>query len=167
MRKLVLFVATGAGTGYAPIAPGTAGSALAALVWFLAVPGLGVSQLAWVAAVVLGTPVAIWAAGEAERIFARHDDGRITIDEVVGQGVALMFLPLGSVGPTSGLVSARTLAVAAAGFLLFRLFDIWKPFPVRRFEALPGGTGVVTDDLMAGVYANVCGQLLWRMVWPV
>ena len=161
MRKLVLFIATGAGTGYAPIAPGTAGSALAATIWIVAVPWLGLSQPSWALVVVLGTGVAIWSAGEAERIFASHDDGRITVDEVVGQGVALMFLPLGSAGSFP-----MALAVAGLAFLLFRLFDIWKPEPVRRLEGLPGGAGVVADDLMAGVYANLCGQLVWRVIWP-
>ena len=56
--------------------------------------------------------------------------------------------------------------IAGSAFLLFRLFDIWKPPPARRFERLPGGLGVVADDLMAGVYANLCGQLLWRVLWP-
>jgi phosphatidylglycerophosphatase A len=158
MRKLVLAFASGAGTGYAPIAPGTAGSALAAGLWLLAVPGLGISTAGWLAVVALVTGLGIWAAGEAEKLWGTHDDGRITIDEVAGQWLALLFVPVDPADPV------QALWVAVSGFLLFRLFDIWKPPPVRRFESLPGGVGVVADDLMAGLYANLCLQVLWRGV---
>ena len=162
MRKLVLFIATGAGTGYAPIAPGTAGSALGVALWWLAVVQAGLSWGMLMAGAAAITAVGIWAAGEAEKIYGTHDDGRITIDEVAGQFVALAFLPLAPLPQVPG----GELGVAGAAFLLFRLFDIWKPPPARRFEQLPGGVGVVADDLMAGVYANLCGQLLWRVLWP-
>ncbi len=155
MRKLVLAIASGAGTGYAPIAPGTAGSALATGLWLLVVPWSGISSAAWLGGVLLVTAIGVWAAGEAEKLYGTHDDGRITIDELAGQGVALLFVPVGS-GP-------EVFGVALSAFLLFRLFDIWKPWPARRFESLPGGVGVVADDLMAGVYANLCVQLLWRV----
>ena len=92
-----------------------------------------------------------WAAGRAEQLFGQHDDGRITIDEVVGMLVSLAFLP------------AR-LDVALVGFALFRLFDIWKPPPIRLAERLPAGRGVMADDLVAGLYANLAGQILWRLL---
>jgi phosphatidylglycerophosphatase A len=155
MRKLVLVIASGAGTGYAPIAPGTAGSALAAGLWLLAVPWLGISSTVWLGGVLGVTALGVWAAGEAEKLYGQHDDGRITIDEFAGQGVSLLFVPAPP-GPD-------VFWVALSAFLLFRLFDIWKPPPARRFESLPGGIGVVADDLMAGVYANLCVQLLWRV----
>lgn len=155
MRNLVLAIATGAGTGYAPIAPGTAGSALAAGVWWVAVAWLGLTQAGWAVAVVVVTAVGIWSAGEAEKIFERHDDGRITVDEWAGQGVALLFVPV---------LPGQELWLALSAFLLFRLFDIWKPPPARRCEAFPGGLGVVADDLVAGLYASLCVQLLWRVV---
>jgi phosphatidylglycerophosphatase A len=150
MRKIVLFLATGAGSGYAPIAPGTAGSGVGLLLYALLIrlPGAGFALA--VAATAL---VGIWAAGRAEREFGRKDDGRITIDEIAGMLVSLVALPV-------------RLDVAVVAFFLFRLFDIVKPPPVRRLERLRGGLGVVTDDLVAGLYANLVGQILWRVFLP-
>jgi phosphatidylglycerophosphatase A len=147
MRILILALATGGGSGYSPVASGTAGSIVGVALWAL-VGGLGALPYAGVCAVVIG--LGIWAAGRAERIFGRHDDGRITIDEVAGMLVSLASLPWRP-------------EVAGVGFLLFRLFDIWKPFPARAAERLPGGLGVMTDDLVAGIYANLGGQVLWRL----
>jgi phosphatidylglycerophosphatase A len=153
MRKLVLFIATGGGSGYAPIAPGTAGSAVGVVLWALCIQGPGLSPGAYLAILAGLSVVAIWAAGEAEKIFQKRDDGRITVDEIAGQLLALALLPAGW-------------GMALAAFLLFRLFDIWKPWPARLAERLPGGLGVVADDLMAGLYANLAGQLLWRVLFP-
>ena len=150
MRKLILFVATGAGSGYSPIASGTAGSLVGLLLYvpLRHLPG-GLFLLVLLAVTGLGT----WVAGRAERLFGREDDGRITIDEVVGMLIALAFLPF-------------RVDTALAAFLLFRLFDIWKPPPARRAESLPGGVGVMADDLVAGLYANLVGQLIWRVILP-
>ncbi len=150
MRKLILFVATGAGSGYAPIAPGTLGSGVGLLLYL---PLAGLSGAAYLAVVGGISALGIWAAQRAEGLFGQRDDGRITIDEVAGMLLSLAFLP-------------RRLDVVVAGFLLFRLFDIFKPPPARAAESLPGGLGVVTDDLVAGLYANVVGQLLWRVILP-
>ena len=150
MRKIVLFVATGAGTGYSPIVPGTAGSAagllLYALLARLPTPG-------YVVAVAATALAGVWAADQAERIFAHKDDRRITVDEVAGMLVSLVALPV-------------RIDVALSAFFLFRLFDIVKPPPVRALEGLGGGLGVVADDLAAGIYANLVGQILWRVVFP-
>ncbi len=152
MRKFVLFVATGAGSGYVPVAPGTAGSLVGLGIWVaLAWPGMPL--LAVPLAAILATGIGIWAAGRAGALFGNEDDGRITIDEVAGMLLSLAFLPLRP-------------DVAITGFLLFRLFDIWKPFPADRAERLPGGVGVMADDLVAGLYANGVGQLLWRVALP-
>jgi phosphatidylglycerophosphatase A len=140
--RLALALATAGGAGYAPKAPGTAGAAVG-VVLALALARWGMLPYTAAAAVLLA--VGIWAAGEAERAFARHDDGRIVIDEVVGQLVAL--LPLAACGPFG---AARDAALAVAGFAAFRLFDIWKPGPVRWAERLAGGTGVMADDVVAG-----------------
>jgi phosphatidylglycerophosphatase A len=151
MRILVLAIATAGGVGLVPVAPGTAGSVLGAALWpLLAGAGTAALLAAIAAAVGLGT----WAAGRAGRHWGRADDGRIVIDEVAGQLIALAFLPL-------------RIEVALVGFALFRLFDIWKPPPLRLLEHWPGGLGVMADDIAAGLYANALGQLLWRLAWPV
>jgi phosphatidylglycerophosphatase A len=150
MRKLILVIATGAGSGYAPVASGTFGSAVGLVLYALLA---GLSPALLLAGIVVIVPVGVWAAGRAEQIFDRRDDGRIVIDEIAGMWVALAFLP---VRP----------GVALVGFLLFRLFDIVKPPPVRGLESLHGGLGVMLDDLAAGVYANLVGQVLWRVIWP-
>jgi phosphatidylglycerophosphatase A len=84
----------------------------------------------------------IWAAHRVEAVLGRKDPGVIVIDEVAGMMVAVLLLP-------------RTPGVLLCAFLLFRLFDIWKPFPARESQALRGGAGVMVDDLIAGVYALV------------
>ena len=94
------------------------------------------------AALVVVVLVGTWASHRVEAVLERKDPGVIVIDEVAGMMVAVLFLP-------------RTLGVLVCAFLLFRLFDIWKPFPAREAQALRGGFGVVVDDLIAGVYALV------------
>jgi phosphatidylglycerophosphatase A len=139
-------VATAGGSGYAPLAPGTFGSAVGVLVYLpLAGLGAGLYALTTVALTALG----VWAADEAERIFARKDDGRIVIDEVAGQLITLaplvLLLPRGEVRSFRWLVT---------GFVLFRLLDVWKPRPVRWAEqSFRGGAGVVLDDVVAGALA--------------
>jgi phosphatidylglycerophosphatase A len=146
--RLALLIATGAGSGYAPVAPGTFGSALGVLLYlpfsYLGLPLYGVTL---VGLLFLG----IWAAGEAERVFRREDDGRIVIDEVVGQLLGL--LPLLALAPR---LHPRSPLWLLAGFLIFRLFDIWKPGPVRWAERrFAGGTAVMLDDVAAGILAAV------------
>ena len=133
--------ATFFGSGLCPVAPGTAGSISALVAAWLIVRWLGVPGWAFaVSAAVLIAP-AIWAAGTLEMRFGEHDPGQVVIDEVLGQWITL--------APIINWHAADWLLA----FVLFRIFDIWKPFPVRRLEALPGGNGIVADDLMAGVYA--------------
>ena len=139
--KLPNTISTWFGCGYSPKAPGTAGSAAAIGIALLIEycgqwPPLAFAVLA--AAVSLP---AIWAAGETARQAQVKDPQYVVVDEVVGQWLAL--------------AGARVLNWKAwlAAFLLFRLFDIWKPPPARQLEALPGGVGIVADDLMAGLYA--------------
>ncbi len=141
-------IATWFGCGLAPFAPGTAGSFAAVI---LAAPLL--NHPAWyllIAALIL-TPIAIWSSDRTARALALKDPGLIVVDEVVGQWITL--------GGATAL-NWRSLLI---GFVLFRLFDVWKPFPARRFEALPGGYGIVADDVMAGIYGALvlfaCGKL--------
>ena len=145
MTRLALFIATAGYLGYFPIAPGTVGSGGGLLVFALLLPAR--SSLVEVA-VILGLCVAgVWAAQVAARHFGGEDPGPVVIDEVVGMLVTLAFVP-------------ASVATAVAGFFLFRVFDILKPHPASRFELLPGGWGVMADDVMAGIYANLGLRLL-------
>jgi phosphatidylglycerophosphatase A len=141
-------LATGAGAGFSPVAPGTAGAAVGVAAYWLLAPA-GAFAVLGVAIALLAAGTA--AAGVAERAFERRDDGRIVIDEVVGQLLALAPLPL--LAPER----ARSPALLVAGFLAFRLFDIWKPGPVRWAERnFDGGAGVMLDDVCAGLLAAGC-----------
>ena len=140
-RKVALLVATWFGCGYSPKAPGTVGSAAALLLGVLLheYAGFGWWQFLVLAALFFGP--AVWAADVAAKAHDAKDPQFVVIDEVVGQWIALA-------GARSFNWKSYTLA-----FLLFRLFDIFKPPPVRQLEALPGGLGINADDLMAGLYA--------------
>jgi phosphatidylglycerophosphatase A len=135
---IALGLATAFGAGYLPMAPGTWGSIVGLLLWMV-LPAALWSQLLAIAAV---TALGVWSASVAERHFGRTDPGQVVIDEVAGVFVTMLLNPVGWIG-------------AVLGFLLFRAADILKPFPARRFERLPGGLGIMADDLMAGVYANL------------
>jgi phosphatidylglycerophosphatase A len=140
-------VATAAGVGFAPVSPGTFASLVGVGLFALIAP-LGAIAVALVAFAL--TPIGLWAAGEAERIFAREDDGRIVIDEVAGQLVALW--PLSLLAPAE----RRAPLLLALGFLAFRVFDISKLGPVRWAERhFSGGRGVMFDDLVAGGLAGI------------
>ncbi len=133
-----LVVATAFGAGYAPVAPGTVGSAVGLLLWLVLPRMLWLQVAATVVVALAGT----WAGTVAEAHFKSRDPGEVVVDEVAGMMVTLLFNP----------VAGATWAAAA--FVLFRAADIVKPFPVNRLERLPGGVGIMADDLMAGVYAN-------------
>jgi phosphatidylglycerophosphatase A len=145
VTRLAVFIATAAYCGYFPIAPGTVGSAAGLvvylLVWWTRSPVVEVALIA--ATFVAGT----WAATHAERFFGGIDPGPVVIDEVLGMLITLAFIPAG--------VSA-----AVAGFVLFRVFDVIKPYPANRLEKFHGGFGIMADDAMAGVYANIALRLL-------
>jgi len=135
-RLLATPLATWFGCGYAPKAPGTAGSLAAlAIAWLLPLPPLGFGLLG----LLLAGP-AIWAANVTAAETGLKDPQIVVVDEVVGQWMTL-----------AGAATLNWKSRLAA-FVLFRLFDIWKPAPVRQLERLPGGFGIVADDAMAGVY---------------
>ena len=146
--KPAVALATVFGIGYAPWAPGTFGSLPGLLLYAAAYHWGGTAAvLAGIAVLLLA---GIWASTQAEKHFGAKDPGKVVIDEVVGQMTALLFI-------------APTALLLAAGFVLFRVFDILKPFPVRRFEALPSGSGIMADDLVAGLYANLVLHGLIRL----
>jgi phosphatidylglycerophosphatase A len=138
MTRFGLAMASAGGVGYVPIAPGTFGSAIGLIVWWLLPASAIVQGLA--IAVLFG--VGSWSGGVAERHFGRTDPGQVVIDEVMGMLITLFLNPVGWRG-------------AIAAFLLFRLFDVIKPYPANRLERLPGGVGIMADDGMAAIYANL------------
>ena len=141
-------IATLFGLGHIPRIPGTAGSLAAALLFLLLVRVLPAQSLLFAHLVWLGVllPVAVSASAAAVRVEGTHDPQEVVIDEFIGQHVALLPLAVpGAFGWKMWLL----------GFILFRAFDIAKPFPLRRLERWPGGWGVVADDLAAGLYAAV------------
>ncbi|MEI6669831.1 MAG: phosphatidylglycerophosphatase A [Acidobacteriota bacterium] len=152
--RIAFAVATWAYTGYSPVAPGTAGSA-AGLLLIVPLRMLGSPWLDVGAALVVFA-VGIWSATVVERQLGIEDPGIVVVDEVLGMLVSLLWLPL-------------SWPVVVAAFLLFRVFDIIKPWPAGRFEHLGGGLGIMADDAMAGVYANLVVQVLvwWRPGWMV
>lgn len=144
MTALARFVSTAGYVGFAPIAPGTWGSAVGLLLLlplrrYGSPAAEGVTMLALLF-------VGIWSAGVTGREMGDEDPGPVVIDEVVGMLITLLWIPVNVTG-------------AVLGFLLFRVLDIIKPFPARQCERLPGGWGVMLDDVMAGIY----GQLAMRL----
>ena len=145
MTRLAVFLATAGYSGYFPIAPGTVGSAVGLIVylivWWTASSGVEVSLIVGLFA------AGVWAGTIAERYFGGIDPGPIVLDEVVGMLITLAFVPVNLYG-------------ALAGFFLFRLFDVIKPFPAGRLEKLHGGLGVMADDAMAAIYGNISLRVL-------
>ena len=143
MRRLGLLIATCGYIGFAPLAPGTVGSAAGVALFYLA----QASGLPWVQAALIVTLFAagVWAGSVAEEALGRTDPGPVVIDEVVGMLITMAWIPVTPLG-------------ALTGFLIFRVLDVVKPWPSRQFEAMHGGLGVMADDAMAAVY----GHLLLR-----
>jgi phosphatidylglycerophosphatase A len=133
-----LAIATVFGLGYVPVAPGTFGSAAGLLLWMVLPASAHVQAAAIVALLVAGS----LAGNVAERHFGRTDPRHVVIDEVMGMLITLFLNPVHLKG-------------AVVGFLLFRATDVIKPYPANRLERLPGGLGVMADDAMAAVYANL------------
>src|SRR5581483_1223123 len=148
--RLALAIATVGGAGRSPVAPGTAGSAVALLLLWL-VP---FSPAALVAFLVAVTRAGGWAGGRVERLVGETDPGLVVVDEVAGMTVSVLALP-------------RTPSVLLAAFVLFRVFDVVKPFPAGRSQRLPGGLGIMVDDLVAGLYALLVLHALRAVAgWP-
>jgi phosphatidylglycerophosphatase A len=159
MKKLLI---TFFGLGFLPIAPGTWGS-LGGLVVFYLVAGylgytgglagtfLALSLLALIVGISLGP----WA----NQHFGTKDPGPFVLDEVVGQWLSLVLIPFTGI---KGLI-----ILGLVQFIFFRIFDIIKPTPARQMENLPAGWGIMMDDVMAGLYANLCGQLLFRLIFSL
>jgi len=142
---LVKFIATGYGSGYAPIIPGTFGT-LAAFPIFWAMTYLIFPV--YIAVTVIISLIGIWAAGEAEKLFGVKDPHPVVIDEIAGLLTAMLFLPF----------QIKYLLIA---FVIFRVFDVLKPWPCFQIQSLDGGWGIMLDDLIAGLYT---GGSIWLFV---
>lgn len=158
------------GVGYIPLAPGTWGSAVGVLIyvlfeWFAVKIGLYFSgsgwqesQInAWNHAIIMILFLAfcllgIWASTRATRLFKNKDPQQAVVDEVIGQLIVFLFIPF-----TTNWI------FIVVGFLLFRLFDIWKPYPIDSLQNLPVGIGVCADDILAGVYGGTCLALIYAI----
>ena len=139
MRLIKKILATFFGVGYCPVASGTAGSfAAAILIWFL-VP----TQSIWfIAIVILTVPIAAFFCGVGEKFWNKADSGHIVLDEVIGMAITYMWMP-------------KDWRIFLIGFLLFRFYDITKIPPAGAAEKIKGGWGVLLDDVVAGIYANI------------
>ena len=146
MRRLAVLLATGLGVGYIPLAPASWASLATTLCLLPFLPRFD----PWIlGAVILAvTAVGTWAAGEAERSLGR-DARPIVIDEVAGMLLSVWAVPLGS----------RPLLMLGLAFVLFRFLDVWKPFPIRQSQHLPGGWGVMVDDVLAALATNLLLRL--------
>jgi phosphatidylglycerophosphatase A len=159
---------TTVGVGYLPLAPGTWGSLVA--VGFYAVLASTFSSVRYstnlqspesmvatvhaiiLVAFLLFILLGIWAASRSIELLGNSDASQAVVDEVIGQLIVFLFIPFTS-----------SWLLIVAGFLLFRLFDIWKPYPIDYLQELPGGIGVCADDILAGVYAGVCVSIIYAI----
>jgi len=149
MGYFILLLATGFGVGYSPIAPGTLGTLIAIpIYYFLSTIPSPLYEITLIAFLFLS----VWISENAEIFFGKKDDTRIVIDEMIGFLIAMLWVP-------------KTTRFIIIGFFLFRFFDILKPFPIRGLEKrLKGGFGVVLDDVLAGVYANIILEIVRLIV---
>ncbi len=142
-RELILFIAQGAYAGKFPVAPGTAGTLVGVLIQY----GIrNSSPMSYMSMTLLLCVVGTWAAGKAEIILARKDSPSIVIDEIAGFLIAMFMVPAGW-------------GYVIAGFVLFRLFDITKPWPLHSLQSVRGGLGIMIDDIGAGIYTNITLQV--------
>ena len=158
--RMALFIATACGLGYIPVAPGTWGSLGGILLYFAVhevfpptfVPDLRKSfevpgwSAAWagIPVMVVVAALGVWSATTAARFWNVSDPQRVVIDEVSGQHLTYLLA-----------LAPLNWKYLLLGFILFRVFDIWKPFPARQAESLPGGWGIMSDDWIAGIYAAI------------
>lgn len=158
------------GVGFIPFAPGTWGSAVGVVIFllvrkieldYLAIHSSTGQAGAWLYAansifLLAFCWAGIWASTRAAQIFQKKDPSYVVVDEVMGQLITFLFVPF-----------AVSWQMILAGFLLFRLFDIWKPYPVRTLEVLPEGLGICADDIVAGVYAGICLAIIYAVSFVV
>lgn len=143
----VELIATGLGTGLSPVAPGTAGSLLAIMIYLI--PGFQKGQII-VPTILIFFTCGSYTAGRLEKTYG-HDPSRVVIDEVVAMWISLMFLP-------------KELPFIVAAFISFRFLDIIKPFPANYFDRKRGGINIMLDDVICGIYTNLMLQIVYRLM---
>ncbi|MDD5772825.1 MAG: phosphatidylglycerophosphatase A [bacterium] len=142
-KKLVKFFASFF-VGYSPVAPGTLGTLIGIPLYFiLSLKGPKIYIIFTTLFIILGIEI----SSLAETIFDEHDSPKIIIDEIAGFLITMLFIPL-------------NIKFIFFGFTLFRIFDIWKPFPISYLQKFPGGTGIMADDILAGIYSNFILQII-------
>ena len=149
MNYFIVILATGFGVGYSPLAPGTLGTLITIpIYYFLSTIPSPLYELTLITFFFLSS----WISGQAQNYWGRQDDPRIVIDEMMGFLITMLWLP-------------KTIFSVITGFFLFRFFDILKPFPIRRIDKRwKGGYGVVSDDVLAGIYSNIILQIVHLIV---
>ena len=149
MNRFFLIIATGFGVGYSPVAPGTLGTLVAIpIYYFLSDIPSPLYEITLIGFFFLS----VWISENAQIFFGKKDDQRIVIDEIIGFLITMLWIP-------------KTTRFIIIGFILFRFFDILKPIPIRRIERkFKGGFGVVLDDVVAGVYANIILHLIYLFI---
>jgi phosphatidylglycerophosphatase A len=151
MNRLALLISTCLGLGYAPKGGGTLAAIACCLAWYFTGTIYNVHDYVFLSVTILLMAAGVWSSGRMERRWGK-DNYRIVIDEVVGMGITLLFVPL-------------RWPVILTGLVLFRFFDIAKPLYIRRMENMKGGWGVMMDDVLAGVYSNIILQVLVRLIF--
>lgn len=145
MNYFIVILATGLGVGYSPIAPVTLGTLVAIpIYYFLSAIPFPLYEITLAGFFFL----AVWISEKSEAVFGKKDDPKIIIDEMMGFFITMLWVP-------------KTTLFVIFGFILFRFFDILKPPPIRLVERVRGGYGVVLDDVLAGVYANIILQMIY------
>ena len=147
MEKVIKVISSLLYIGYIPIAPGSFGSLGGVAVWYLTRGNFRF----YVVLTLLLIGIGFLVSGKAEKIFGHCDSKRIVIDEASGAAISFFLIP-------------TQMIYLMVGFLIFRLFDILKPYPIGKLQSLPGGFGIMADDLMAGVYTNLSLQILSKII---
>jgi phosphatidylglycerophosphatase A len=169
MNRIILWVAQGFGTGRMPVAPGTFGTVVG-IPWAFLLLSLGSLEF-YLVGMVAGFLASVWLCTRAEDILNRHDPASVVVDEIVAMPLAMLPLMLHTqttLGHFPGVIHLMNVpgwTAIGLAFGLFRLFDIWKPWPVRQSQCLTRGLGVTMDDLLAAVYAAGVLFVVYQMGW--
>ena len=163
LDAIAVVIASGLGLGFIPFAPGTFGSLLGVGICYALIQAFKFEPLlllnSIVAAATITALLGVWASTRSETVFQKKDASQIVVDEVCGQLISFVFL-----APALARIGGNWRGALAAGFVLFRLFDIFKPWPIRKLEGLGSGLGVMADDVLAGIYAAVALSLLLLLI---